>query len=177
MNEQLSEAALQSKLVNWFGRWFDVYFEVRSLCGKYRIDLLLYHNSDTERKYPIGIELKKNEVKRGSDIGKWCEQAHNYTKAIFDERICHIFVAPQISSLYLDEGKLVSKHDVMRQGAEGCQHNINSFLYRSFGFGELQKFNSIWPVKKQQMRLVINTFQIWSSDNPFFLNTPILDKI
>lgn len=177
MDAQTTEAELQGKLVTWFGRWFDVFFEVRSQCGKFRIDLLMYHQSDTERKYPIGIEIKKVEIKRGTDIGKWCEQASNYTRAVFDDRKCHIFTAPQISGWYIDEGSKMAKHPVEREGMAGCHNNVNSFLYRSFGFGELQKFISHWPKKKDHFRLVINTLQVWSSKDPYFLNTPILDKL
>lgn len=173
----MPEIILEDRLVNYFGKWFDVYFQVRSLCGKHRIDLLLFHNSDKSQQYPIGIEVKKGDIKRGTDIGKWCVQAKSYSSALFFEKKATIFTAPQISGWYLDEGKFVKKHPVETAGALGCQNNVNSFLYRSFGIGEMQKYTKNWPVKKEHFRLVINTFEIWSSETPYILLTDILDKL
>lgn len=173
----MSESVLQDRLVNWFGRWFDVYFEEWSLCRTKRIDLILFHNSDKNRDYPIGIEIKKGQIKRGTDIAKWCEQARSYRDVLFFEKKAHIFIAPQISGWYLDEGVLVHKHDVTNSGSIGCQHNINSFLYRSFGIGELQKYKSHRAANKDAFRLTMNTKEIWCSTNPYFLNTQILDSL
>lgn len=174
---EYSEADLQDRLIQFFGKWFDVYFEVTSLCGKFRIDLLMYHNSDTQRNYPIGIEIKKNSIKRGTDIGKWCQQAGNYTKVLFDEKYATVFTAPQISGSYLEEGKLMAKHDVYAHGYLGAHHNINSFLYKSFGIGELQKFKSVWPRPAERARLVINCKEIWSSQYPTTLRTDIISNL
>lgn len=173
----MGESELQDRLVTWFAKWFDVYFEERSLCGKFRIDLLLYHKSDLDRRYPIGIELKKSQIKRGTDIGAWCAQAHSYTKAMFDEKIAHVFIAPQISGYYMEEGSKMAKHNVFAQGYLGAQHNVNSFLYRSFKIGELQKFKAVWPAPKDQLRLVMNCREIWSSQYPHTFHTEILDNL
>jgi hypothetical protein len=171
------EIILEDRLVNYFGKWFDVYFQVRSLCGRYRIDLIMYHHSDRSRQYPIGIEIKKGDIKRGADIGKWCLQAKSYANALFDGRKATVFTAPQISGWYLEEGKFVSKHDVEEKGSHPEQNNVNSFLYKSFGIGEMQKYKTTWPTTKDQFRLVINTLRVWTSEEPFVLNTINLDKI
>lgn len=173
----LSEAHLEDRLVNYFGKWFDVYFQERSLCGNHRIDILMFHNSDNSRNYPIGIEIKKGDIKRGTDIGKWCVQAQSYTKALFFEKKPFIFIAPQITGWYLDEGKMVSKHCVEDGGAAARQNNVNSFLYKSFSIGELQKYKTTWPVNKNRFRLVMNTLQVWTSEDPYFLNTETLNKL
>jgi hypothetical protein len=173
----MSEAVLQDRLTNWFGKWFDVYFEEWSLCRTKRIDLILFHCSDKAREYPIGIEIKKGHVKKGADIAKWCNQAREYRDVLFFEKKAHIFIAPQISGWYLDEGQFVKKHNVEAFGSLGCQHNINSFLYRSFGIGELQKYKRDLRKNADAFRLTMNTKEIWNSTKPYTFNTEILDKL
>lgn len=173
----MPEVELEDRIVNFFGRWFDVYFQVRSMCGKHRIDILMYHQTDSGKEYPIGIEIKKGDIKRGTDIGKWCLQAKSYSSALFDEKKPHVFTAPQITGWYLNEGKLVSQHPVDERGSFSQQNNVNSFLYRSFGIGEMQKYFTTWPTRRDHFRLVINTYLVWSSENPFILQTDILDKL
>lgn len=174
----MPEAYLQDRLANWFAKWFDVYFEEWSDCGKSRIDLLMFHNSDKRQEYPIGIEIKKDKLKRGVDVGKWCLQAQRYSKAKFRGKTAAIFTAPQISGWYLDEGRLMNKHDVEKDGAAGQHHNVNSFLYRGFGIGELQKYKSQWPIKnKDCFRLVINQKAIWESSEPCTFHVQILQGL
>lgn len=176
--EILSEAELQDRLVNWFSKWFDVYFEQRSDCGKCRIDLLLYHQSDYQREFPIGVEIKKDKLKRGVDIAKWCLQSQRYATTTFGGKKAHIFTAPQISGWYLEEGRLVNKHKVENDGVSGMHHNVNSFLYRGFGIGELQKYVSNWPDKgKTSYRLVLNQKAIWESTTPYTFNSLILQNL
>jgi hypothetical protein len=166
--ESISEHDLRDRLVNYFSTWFHVDFEITSLCRTKRIDILMYHFSDTDKLFPFGIELKKTNVKRGGDIAKWCLQASCYTKLLFNERKAIIFVVPQISGWYLDEGERVSKHNVEDPGASGCHNNINSFLYKSFGFGELQKY---YLKDKKYCRFTINSYEVWDSRYPLKLNT------
>lgn len=175
--KEMPEAELESRLIEYFGKWFGVYFQVRSMCGKYRIDLLLYHQSDIYKCYPIGLEVKKGDIKRGTDIGKWCLQAQSYTKAMFDEKTPFVFTAPQITGWYISEGKLVSQHPIDEPGSFSQQNNVNSFLYKSFSIGEMQKYYTTWPKRKDQFRLVMNTYLIWSSEKPSFLNVTNLERL
>lgn len=165
--ESLTEADLHDRLSKYFSNWFDVQFEITSDCRKRRIDILMFHHSDNEKLYPIGIELKKTGVKRGGDIAKWCMQAKDYTTLSFKGFKPTVFIAPQISGWYLDEGERISKHDVELSGYMGSHNNVNSFLYQSFGFGELQKY---YYKNIGCMRLVINTFIIWDCKEPSKLN-------
>ena len=165
--EALTELELHKRIVNYFNQWFNIQSEVTSDCKTKRVDILLFHKSDTDKLFPIAIELKKTNVKRGTDIANWCIQANGYTKLSFNKYKPVIFITPQISGWYLDEGERVSKHPIELPGSYGCHNNINSFLYRSFNFGELQKyyFNQI-----QCFRFVINTYQIWDSRQPNIFN-------
>jgi hypothetical protein len=127
----------------------------------------MFHFSDTDKLFPFGIELKKTNVKRGGDIAKWCIQANDYTKLKFNGHTPIVFVTPQISGWYLDEGERVSKHNVELSGSNGCHNNVNSFIYRSFNIGELQKYY-IGPTA--YFRFTINSYQVWDSQNPTVIN-------
>lgn len=166
--ESLPERELQSRLIKYFANYFNVLTEVKSNCGTRRIDFILYHYSDIKKAYPVGIELKKTSKKRGSDIGEWCIQASQYTKLQFINQKPLIFIAPQISGWYLDEGERVSKHNVEKPYSAGSHNNVNSYLYKAHGFGELQKYYSYNGIKKS--RLVINTYIIWDQLHPTFFN-------
>lgn len=165
--ESMSEADIQDRIIEYFSKWFDVEFEITSDCRKRRIDILMFHHSDSQKLYPIGIELKKTGVKRGGDLAKWCMQAKDYTELSFNGFIPTVFIYPQITGWYLDEGERISKHNVELPGYMGSHNNVNSFLYQSFGFGELQKYyiNDI-----SKARLVINTYIIWDCKEPYTLN-------
>lgn len=172
--DNIPESHLQGRLILYFSKWFNVDFEVRSLCGTKRIDIVMYHNTDKFRQFPIGIEIKKTNIKRGSDIGQWCNQASEYTKLYFHEKRCYIFIVPQISGWYINEGERVKQHDVHAHGYLGAHNNINSFLYKSFGFGEIQKYLGR---AENHLRLVMNTNLIWQSEYPFDLNTDKLQSL
>lgn len=174
----LTEADIQHRLHQFFGKWFDVYFEVWSLCRTKRIDLILYHNSDFNREYPIGIEIKLPDIKKGTEIADWCKQAAGYSRLLFDEKRAFIFTAPQISGSYLEEGSKVKKHDITAPGYLGAHHNMNSFIYRTFGIGELQKYREPRASRGQDFyRLVMNTKIIWDSFRPLEFRTDNLQKL
>lgn len=162
--EALSETELQDKLTLYFSKYFVVDIEVRSNCSKARIDFLMFHNTDTIKLYPIGIELKKTDIKRGADIGRWCKQAEKYTVLFFKTHQPTVFITPQITGWYLTEGERMHPHNPEEKGSIGCQNNVNSFLYKAFGIGELQQYYD--HSNKKQLRFVVNTYEIWSSENP-----------
>lgn len=163
--EALTESDLQDRLINYFSKWFHVEFEITSTCSTRRIDILMFHHCDNDKLYPIGIEIKKTDVKRGGEIAGWCLQAKAYTQLSFKGFTPTVFIYPQISGWYLDEGERVSKHNVELSGSAGSHNNVNSFLYKSFGFGELQRYNA-----GKYCRLVINTYIIWDSAYPYSFN-------
>lgn len=166
--ESLPEKELHKRLHVYFSSNFQVFSEITSNCKKRRIDILMYHNSDIDMSYPIGIEIKKTNIKRGGHIAEWCIQASDYTRLEFNNQKALIFITPQISGWYLDEGERVSQHNVEKPFTAGSHNNVNSYLYKSHGFGELQKYYDY--NKKGAFRLVVNTWIIWDSFNPSFFN-------
>lgn len=158
-----TEKELQHNTASYFSKWFDVEREIKSDCLKRRIDILMFHKSDKENILPIGIEIKIVDTKKGSELADWCLQAQHYSTLSFRQFKPTIFILPQITGNYLDEGLLINKHNIESPGIKGVHNNVNSFLYKAFNFGEVQKykFNNIY-----YSRLVINTKQIWDSRIP-----------
>ena len=153
----------------YLNKYFYTELEVWSTDNKKRIDMIVIHKSDTQNKYPIGIEFKKDQVKRGKDIGLWVTQSMEYSEKVFTKYgrslIC---TYPQISNLYLNEGDMMCQHD--RNTTH--HNNVNTFLAH-FKIGELQKFkrNNI-----EYLRIVYNAIKIWDSNRDEF-NYNMADKI
>jgi hypothetical protein len=112
--------------------------------------------------YPIGIEVKTNDKKTGSDVGKWLHQSHNYTLKNFSGygRLM-VIVAPQFSGYVLEEGTLMDKHP-MTDWRCSHHHNVSTFLGQ-FNIGELQKYVRTDYKKPDQtlLRIVYNGSIIW----------------
>jgi hypothetical protein len=162
--EAIAEKELQKNIAIYLSSWFYVYPEITSDCKKRRIDLIIYHQSDYKENYPIGLEIKRTASKKGAEIASWCLQASDYTKLKFIGKNALIFIYPQISGYYLDEGNRVTKHDIDKPGMNGYHNNVNSYLYKVHGFGELQKYHDY--DKRERCRLVINTNLVWDSLTP-----------
>ena len=152
MNDKKSEETeIKIKMCEYFDKWFYTSREVYTKTNDKRnfIDILLYHHSDLNKEYPIGIEVKLTDKKGGSELGKWQKQSQRYSES--DKNIIKplIIVWPQFSGLYLEEGSKVSKHNVFEQSFYSTnyelhqphQHNVNSHIFKTSGIGELQKFN------------------------------------
>lgn len=156
----MKEKELQSRIAGFLSRWFDVEMEVGSTDTKKRIDLVIVHKSDTMRQYPIGIEIKLNDKKTGSDAGQWLKQAAGYCqKEFMGYGKCMIIVAPQFSGFVLEEGDLMDKHP-MSDWRISHQHNVNTFLGQ-FNIGELQKY--IRSGDNKMFRIVYNGSIIWDN--------------
>lgn len=92
-------------MILFLKKYFIVASEVWSKCGNRRIDLVLVHKTDIEKKYPIGVEIKVDEKKRGKDLAMWLKQASLYSTLEFNGfGKCLIVAYPQVSGLYLREG-------------------------------------------------------------------------
>ena len=139
--------------------------EVWSTDHKKRIDLILLHNTDKTREYPIGIEIKTNDKKTGSTLGQWLNQAIEYTKKEFiNFGTLMVITYPQISGECLEEGKLMHPHDVYVKGDLACQHNVNTFLAQ-FNLGEFQKYKHEGVM---HTRIVFNSRLVWTSYKDIF---------
>ncbi|MFO7842262.1 MAG: hypothetical protein R6V16_00510 [Bacteroidales bacterium] len=170
----MRESDLRKRLNKYLSKWFTVTEEVTSDDRKSRIDLIITHNTDISHAYPIGIEIKLAEKKRGKDLANWLKQAIRYTKCKFGKfGKVMVVTAPQITGMYMDEGDKVSKHPYMRDNG-GCHNNVNTFL-GGFNIGELQKYNYIargtqWDKNKTgtYYRIVFKGSKIWDSVDDTF---------
>jgi hypothetical protein len=157
----VNEKELQQKIATFLSKYFYVEQEVWSSDHKCRIDIVLVHRSDVKKEYPIGIEIKTDDKKTGSSLGQWLQQANNYTHQIFNGYgQLMIITFPQISGKCLEEGELMSKHDIWSHDCMGCHHNVNTFLGQ-FHIGELQKYK--YRDEKTYLRITYNSKSVWDN--------------
>jgi hypothetical protein len=165
----ITEDELQNKLAKYLARYFYVEREIWSTNGKRRIDLAMIHKSDTERKYPIGIEIKTFNKKTGADAGKWLKQAWTYSELDFiGYGRMLIIVAPQFSENVFSEGKLMHKH--VQNDSATQDHNVATFLCQ-FNIGEFQRYNRenyITHTTQRLSRIVFNGLIIWDERGDTF---------
>lgn len=150
---------------------FDVAREVTSQCGRSRIDIVARKGD-----FCAGIEIKLSGQKRGKDLGAWLKQAMRYSGARFvvpqwsdDPVEMKIYVFPQLSGLYLDEGELMHEHSVLAWGSASAQHNVSTML-GSLGLGELQIYRRVrrWRLKRKPgkygLQFVFKGKVMWHTD-------------
>lgn len=171
MNE--NEKILQLKLASFLSKYFEVDYEVWSVCGTKRIDLIIVHKLDIEKRYPIGIEIKVDDKKKGKQLADWIKQASTYSQLKFKGfGKCLIVTYPQVSGTYLNEGTEMNQH-IDEFGQCRKDHNIATFL-SSFGIGEMQRYyfsDYKTGTKKEYLRIVYLGQIIWDlKDNDFRIN-------
>lgn len=168
----ITEKEIQERMAAYLGRFFRVQLEVWDNTHKHRIDAVLIHKTDNEGKYPIGVELKRNGKKKGAEIASWLVQGAEYSQAEFTDygKLC-VCIYPQISGVYFEEGRDMTKHDVWAgtnsTGSKGLayHHNCNGFLKGAFNVGELQEYRTD---QKRYYRLVFNTRLLWDEQTDYF---------
>jgi hypothetical protein len=138
MNNNITESDLKIKMINYLTPFFLVEQEVWSTDNKKRIDLVIVHKSDLNKKYPIGIEIKKDDKKRGKQLALWLKQASVYSEKEFKGYgKCLITTCPQVSGFYLREGEFMNQHEF--ENGVSQDNNIATFL-SEFNIGEFQKY-------------------------------------
>lgn len=157
--EALENSAVKDPLIKFLQNHFTVYSERFDDSKRFRFDIILYHKSDQQNNFPIIIECKRDGRKRGVDLANWCLQCKEYTTLFYESKKVSVFCFPQISYYYLLEGAFVSPHFV-----NDPVSNTTSFLFHSFGIGELLK------VKKRNFvyMLCANNTTFWRSDLPSY---------
>lgn len=170
----ITEKSLQDKLETWLVEYFDVYREVTSSTrceGKRgRIDFIVI---DPISQLPMGIEVKKDDSKRGNDLGVWVRQAEQYAKMLWPvngvpTRI-PIFIYPRLSHRYLvfsDQvkvlmigGREVECH-IDRHSRDHIHNAVNAFI-GVYNVGELRAVN------EKYRGFVFNNELIWSNEKDF----------
>lgn len=155
----VTEAELESKMIQYLKRWFNVSSQIWSTDHKRRIDLIITHLTDFNQEFPIGVEIKLAEKKTGKSLASWLKQASEYSELEFTGfGKCLIITCPQVSELYMKEGDLISKHPM--NGSELSQHNNITTFIGQFNVGEIQK--CYWN-NKQYSKIVFKGWVIWDS--------------
>ena len=152
-----------NKLVKHLGKNLKVEKEVWSDCGNGRVDLVV----TTTEGYNFGIECKKNNSKRGEEMGEFVKQAIRYVGYKFKGKRIPIFISPPISYNYFllnefsqdIEGKMWHKD---RHELHTNHHSFNGFL-GCFGVGEIRKSKDSWG--KEYFYFSTSNKIIWSSEN------------
>jgi hypothetical protein len=170
--EKDKEYQLRNKMHDYFAEWFHVYPEQTSLCGKKRIDLILFHTTDNFRCYGIGLELKRDTYKRGNELGKWLKQANAYHNYRFmDNRVLFPAVYPNISENYLREGVKMAQHNIETD----MHHNVNSMLWSAHNIGELIKCKDYNG--SEYCKFLFNNYVVWDSRQPYVLRVDKFEKL
>ena len=140
--------------------------EVWSTDRKSRIDIVVW---TPDRTFIGGVEVKVAGRKQGKSIGAWLAQAQRYRYSRFvipftkEPQGLDIFVFPQISGLYLDEGILMHQHPLLEATTLGPQHNVSTLL-GALGLGEVQLYRHRRDTsKKYGWRFVKKGRTLWQS--------------
>ena len=161
-----TEKTLQLNIGKYLEYWFNVQYEVYDDSKKNRIDIVCTHKTCTE--IVLGIEVKKDEDKRGNMMGKWVKQAMRYSNATWNEKQLPIFIYPPISLKYfvLNDVEHVNENVIRFQDRHDyykTHHSFNGFISQ-FALGELRKLlHNDWRTKKDFSYLcfVYNNMAIW----------------
>lgn len=149
---------------------FNIDREVWSVDGTARIDYVLQCK---ESLALFGLEVKKNMIHRGTEIGKYLKQAERYTKLKFNSKFntteVPIFISPAISEIYKevkpDSYKFVSGKETFEpyHNSDSKHSNINS-LIGCFNIGEIRKFKNR---QGPYFSFIFKNSEIWKSDNTY----------
>ncbi len=153
--DKVTEAEFVEKLTRFLSKYFTVKPERWSQCGNGRIDLILKHSWQIY----FGVEVKRDDKKKGEEMGEFIKQAIRYTKYKFEVedgifKQIPILICPPLSYRYfiLNEfSKAFPSYSGYNNGnelwhqdrhPENCKHHsFNGFL-GAFGIGELRSFIS-----------------------------------
>ena len=170
---EYKEKELQHRLANWLSEWFYVRLEVSSTANK-RLDIIA---TCKQTNLSYGIELKKNESKRGEEIGKWIKQAHEYSSMQWPDYGVNgkptysqipIFVYPRISytMLYRPEKetciKIKGKEYYADRHCEYSGHHTVTGLLGVFNVGELRYINS-----RKDVGFVYSNKVVWTNKKDY----------
>ena len=170
----MKEKTLQYKIAERLKRWFNVLTEVKTACGTGRIDIVAICKKTGAR---FGIELKRDEKKRGHDIGILIKQAARYAKSDFVIDDYHgripVFVYPALSYDYIicpEEKVLIGGVEYFkdRHQKDHIHHTMQGII-GVWNIGELRVF----PYQDANyIRFVFNNKQIWTNQ-PEYNSTAI----
>lgn len=141
MKETELEKDFVTRLIAYLSKFMYVEQEVRSDCGKGRIDVMAECKLTATR---FGIECKQHTKKRGEDIGEFIRQAMRYSKMTFKGKPVPVFIAPPISNEYLalveERVTIGGKEYILDRHQPIHEHHTVNGILGDFNVGEFRTF-------------------------------------
>ena len=160
------EKDFAEKVISKLKPYFDIYSEVWSRCGKWRIDYIL---REKQHGVYFGIEFKDMDSKRGEDLGKHILQSMKYSIAEFNTKDGYktipIFLCPPISYKFLVMAQFILLHEgreyfADRHDKNHEHHTVNGML----GALNLGEIRTSVQRDKQILYFSFSNKPIWSSE-------------
>ena len=172
------EEKFRAKIDQHFERFFRIEREVQSKCKTARIDYIL-QCKDSDAVF--GVEVKKENIKRGLNFGNYAIQASKYSEYewmhSFDApKKMLIFIAPAISSKFIEIYKndfgvmQYKKHGLFnyyraKHEIDNEHHNLHSFISTTLNIGEIKTINR--NSKNEYFAFLYKNKAIWRSCTKF----------
>jgi hypothetical protein len=165
MDDLKPEEHYRAKIDKYLERYFNIEREVKSVCGKYRIDYILQCRTS---KCLLGLEVKSENRMRGNDTGKYMKQASNYSHcewySKFGKVKVLIFITPALSNSYINITRmeyLNGKEIYYSQHERNHEHsNVNGWIGEWGNIGELRSFNAYYG---KYFAFILKNKVIWKS--------------
>lgn len=139
------EEEYRNKIDRYLGKYFNIEREIKSVCGKYRIDYILHCKLS---KCLLGLEVKSENRMRGNDFGKYLNQARNYSScewySKFGKVKVLIFITPALSNSFINITKmeyLNGREIYYSQHERNHEHsNVAGLIGQICNIGEIRSF-------------------------------------
>jgi len=159
------EEEYRNKIDAHLQRYFNIDREIKSICGKYRIDYILECKLS---KKLFGLEVKSENRMRGNDFGKYLNQARNYSNCEWHSRFGKvkvlIFITPAISNSFINIVKMdfLNGNEIYySQHQRNHEHsNVNGLIGQICNIGEIRSFTNY---RGKYFAFIYRNKIIWSS--------------
>jgi hypothetical protein len=160
------EEEYRNKIDKHLSQYFDIEREIKSVCGKYRIDYILQCKLS---KCLLGLEVKSENRMRGNDFGKYLKQASNYSDcewySKFGKVKVLIFITPAISNSFINITKmeyLNGKEIYYSQHDRNHEHsNVGGLIGQICNIGEIRSFKGYYG--NDYFSFMYRNKTLWSS--------------
>jgi len=161
------EKEFVDKLIKPLTNHFNIQQEVKSKCGKGRIDLVL-QSKENDNIY-FGVECKKPDKKRGEEMARFVKQAIRYTdyefltsKGIY--RKIPVVLCPPLSYNYfiLNEYEQHINGELWHKDRHNATHEHHSFngLLGQFNVGEIRNLDKYYIISFSN-KIIFSTRKNW----------------
>jgi hypothetical protein len=166
MENYKPEEYYRAKIDKYLTMYFIIEREIKSVCGRYRIDYVLQCK---ESKKLFGLEVKSEKRMRGNDFGKYLKQASNYSDcewySKFGKVKILIFITPAISNSFINITKmeyLNGKEIYYSQHDRNHEHsNVGGLIGQICNIGEIRSFKGYYG--NDYFAFMYRNKTLWSS--------------